>query len=462
MDEFLRKVPLFKNLSDEDFERICGVVQEIDLPAGEELFPEGSPGDRAYVIKAGQLEILKASEGREVLLAVRGSGEVIGEFALIEKAPRMATVRARDDSQLIVILQEQFDELLKTSASAARAMLDVIFERLRANEARLLQSEKMAQLGTLSAGVAHELNNPAAAVKRGSDQLQETIEHIEEVQARLYSLDLNDEQRGLLKELIAQVKEMIVRPPELDSLTRSDREQALEDWLETQGVRDTWKLAPTLVDLDYDVARLQNFATQFESRQFPDVVDWLCTSYVRYSLLTEIGQGASRISEIVKALKTYSYLDQAPVQTVDIHDGLESTLVILRHKLKPNIQVKRKYAPDLPLIQTYASELNQVWTNILDNAADAMNGQGEITIRTYQNGDWVIVEIEDNGPGIPEELQRRVFDAFFTTKPPGQGTGLGLDISYNIVVLKHRGDIQLYSQPGKTCFQVWLPLSLES
>ena len=192
------------------------------------------------------------------------------------------------------------------------------------------------------------------------------------------------------------------------------------------------------------------------------MVGWLNATYVIYNLLTEIGQGAGRIAGIVKALKSYTYLDQAPVQAVDVNEGLDDTLLILRSKLKTGISVRREYSQDLPRIQAYGSELNQVWTNLIDNAVDAMGGQGEITLRTRKEGESVVVEVEDDGPGIPEDIQARIFDAFFTTKPPGKGTGLGLDISYRIVVDKHRGDMKVISQPGRTIFQVRLPLDLDA
>jgi signal transduction histidine kinase len=223
-------------------------------------------------------------------------------------------------------------------------------------------------------------------------------------------------------------------------------------------VQNGWDLAPTLVNLGYDCERLTSLMADFTSSQFRAVIDWLNCTYVIYGLLDEIGLGAGRITEIVKALKGYTYLDQAPIQTVDIQEGLESTLVILRSKLKQGITVHREFAPDLPHIQAYGSELNQVWTNIIDNAIDAMDGVGEITLRTRVNGKWAIVEIEDNGPGIPEAIQPNLFDPFFTTKPPGKGTGLGLNISHNIVVQKHDGRIDVYSRPGSTRFEVRLPL----
>jgi signal transduction histidine kinase len=242
-------------------------------------------------------------------------------------------------------------------------------------------------------------------------------------------------------------------------LTRSDREFEIEEWLAETGVDAPWELAPSLVDMGFEVERLQTMRDDFHEA-LPVVLNHLCATYQVYSLLREIGQGAGRISEIVKALKSYAYLDQAPVQPVNIHEGLNDTLVILRHKLKQGVNVRREYADDLPIIQAYGSELNQVWTNLIDNSIDALDGNGEIIIRTRQEEQWIVVEIEDNGPGIPQEIQSRIFDAFFTTKPPGKGTGLGLNISYNIVVYKHQGDLKVVSQPGKTCFEVWLPLKV--
>jgi predicted CoA-binding protein len=228
-------------------------------------------------------------------------------------------------------------------------------------------------------------------------------------------------------------------------------------------VPDAWELAPTLVNLGYDTTSLAGLAGQLAAGQTPAVIRWLGAVYTVYNLLAEVNQGAGRISEIVKSLKSYAYLDQAPVQAVAIHEGLDDTLVMLRHKLG-SIKVVREYAPDLPPIQGYGSELNQVWTNLLDNAADALENTPapQITLRTARRDGWVTVEIQDNGPGMPPEIQGRVFDAFFTTKPPGKGTGMGLDISYNIVANKHRGNISAVSRPGFTCFQVTLPVNFDA
>ncbi len=462
---FLQNVPLFSNLSTEDLARICGMAERVDLEIGEELFAEGSPGNRAYVIVSGELEIVKVSGTRQVLLALRGPGEVIGEMALLQDRPRMASVLARQPTRLLAIEREQLQELRHTSPSAAEAMFYTVLERWRTTQSRMQQSEKMAQLGTLTAGIAHELNNPAAAVKRGAEQLSDAMAELATTFTQLSQLGLTDAQWQFWQKLSNHAREQGERPPELDAISRSDLEYELEEWLEDRGVEDAWEYASVLVNLNFSDKELQELADHFEPEQMAVVLRWLENSYTVYGLFAEMNQGATRISAIVKSLKTYSYLDQAPVQMVDLHQGIDDTLLILGHKLKSGPSVRRQYEPDLPKIMGYGSELNQVWTNILDNAIDALSdkppGEGVITIRTQSEGDWVIIEIEDNGPGIPEDIQSRIFDPFFTTKPPGVGTGLGLDISYNIVVNKHRGDIKVESEPGRTCFQIWLPFDFE-
>ena len=406
--------------------------------------------------------MLKMSGGREVLLALRDPGDAIGETALLEEVPRTATVRAHLDSTLLAVHKDQFDGLLDTSPSAARSMLDTVLARWRAEESILRQSEKMAQLGELAAGVANDLNNPAAAVKRAPKQLRTAISGFEAASMKMSQLALSESQQETLELLAAKARERVPRPPELDALARSERESELEAWLQDRGIDEPWETAALLVNLEYDREGLSALAENFSPDQLVNVIAWLGSTYTIYGLLTEIGQGAGQISAIVGALRSYSYLDQAPVQEVDVHEGLDNTLIILANKLKAGISVRREYDPALPRIQAYGSELNQVWTNIIDNGVDALEGQGEITVRTRQEEKWVIVEIEDNGPGIPQEIRAKIFDPLFTTKPSGKGTGLGLNISYNTVVQKHGGNIQVFSQPGKTCFQVRLPTDLEA
>jgi signal transduction histidine kinase len=349
--------------------------------------------------------------------------------------------------------KDQFIELMRKNRELESAYLQ--------QEVMLRQSEKLATLGKLSAGMAHELNNPAAAALRGSKQLNDTILKLEKIQLELGEMNLSDEQRTVLETYTQLIHEKAKQPTNLDPLSRSDREHEIEGWLEKRRIPDAWELAAMLVNVGLSMDELSGLAENFNADQFPTVINSLSHVYFTHGLLEEIGQGAGRISEIVKALKSYSYLDQAPMQSVHIHEGLNNTLVMLHSELKNGITVEREFAENLPFIQAYGNELNQVWTNIIDNAISAMDGKGKIIIKTFQEGDWIIVQIKDTGPGIPEDIQSKVFDPFFTTKAPGEGTGLGLNISYNIIVQKHKGKISVHSIPGETCFEVRLPLKLE-
>jgi signal transduction histidine kinase len=298
-------------------------------------------------------------------------------------------------------------------------------------------------------------------VRRSVAQLRESLAEWQRLNAELDSIALELGQKEAMKALREEMRMHTAAPAALDPLARSDREGDLQAWLEDHGVDEAWELAPALLNVGWDVESLRAFGEIFPSAQFPVLVKWLGAGGSTYTLLDEAAVGAERISEIVKAVKTYSYLDQAPIQEVDVHEGLENTLIILRHKLGQRVNVTREYAPDMPRIEAYATELNQVWTNIIDNALDAMEGEGELTIRTYPQDGQVVVEIKDDGPGIPPEIQSRIFDPFFTTKPPGIGTGLGLHIAYSIIAQKHQGQIKVTSQPGATCFQVVLPVQLQ-
>jgi signal transduction histidine kinase len=329
-------------------------------------------------------------------------------------------------------------------------------------ELALRQSEKMATLGTLAAGVAHELNNPAAATRRASEQLRDAIDRLELAHVSADVPPLTPEGRELLQSLERPARELAIGPGGLDALERSDRETAVEEWLRERGVADSGELAPSLVDQGLGLPALSKLADALEPEALAAVLVRAATAFPVYRLLHEIGEASGRVSEIVAALKSYSFLGQAPVQATDLHEGLDNTLVILRAKLKDGVDVHRDYSAELPPVQAYGSELNQVWTNLLDNAIDAMNGKGTITIRTRRDGDWAVIEIEDDGPGIPEAARANIFDPFFTTKEPGRGTGLGLSTSHSIVTEKHHGKISVESQPGLTRFTVKLPLKTTS
>ncbi len=422
---------------------------------------EASPGDSLYVALEGEFEITKRSGNQDVVIAMRGPGEVLGEMSLLSQSPRSASVRAVKPAHLLKISQAAFEQLITWHPSAALAMLRTVTERLHNTEAMLRQNEKMAALGTLSAGLAHELNNPSAAAQRSAAQLGKALTLWLHLAAERDALALDSGQMELVNALREEIVKRAASPVNLDPLTRSDRESELQSWLEQVGVEQAWELASTLVSFGWDTGAMKELAKDFQPAPWPAIARWLGVGCSVYALLGEVKMSAERISEIVKAVKAYSYLDQAPIQQVDLHEGLENTLVILRHKLKEGINVTRIYATDLPRIEAYASELNQAWTNIIDNAVDAMQGKGELGLRTFRKNGSVVVEISDNGPGIPPEIQSRIFEPFFTTKPPGIGTGLGLHITYNIIVHKHRGEIKVHSKPGATCFQVTLPIQLK-
>jgi signal transduction histidine kinase len=456
-EAFLRQVPLFADLPEEDLRRLCQMAQELHLKAGEILLREGEVADKAYILHEGELEIIKNVDGREVLLDTRSiPGTVVGEMALLEEGTRLATVRAGRDSLVLALGLTQVDELFNLNPKGIKVMLSTLMRNWQGSEAELRHSQRMAQLGTFTAGIAHELNNPAAAVLRGVGQLKSLWAESLGAQVQLSRLELSPQQGARIEGLEQQLEQTIAHPLTLDSLTRSDREAEIESWLSLHNLSDAWEWAPVLVSLGFEPAHLDELAAAFAPGPLAVLLEWLFLSHSSQNLLNELSLQASRISGLVNSLKSYAYLGQAPMQEIDIHMGLDDTLSVLGSKLA-HITIQRNYAPHLPRIPAYGSELNQVWTNLLDNAVDALGDHGQITLRTKHEGD-IIVEVEDNGPGIAAQHLPKIFDPFFTTKPPGKGAGLGLSISYNIIK-RHKGTLGVRSEPGRTVFEVRLPIA---
>jgi signal transduction histidine kinase len=452
----LRSAPLFAEVGDAPLARLAEAAEPIHLTAGDPLIREGDPAEELYIVVSGEFEIRKRSGNAEVALTRVGPGSVQGEIAAFERGRRMASVYAVGDAEALRLPFESVRAMLGTDPEVATALLRTVTSRLRGMEEALRQREKLAALGTLAAGLAHEMNNPAAAIRRSADELAAVTA---ERNAAAIGIAAGHPQLHAL--VAAQPSEPGV---ELDALARADRIDEIAAGLREAGLSEADApddAAGRLTTAGWTPDDLRRALDGLDVSQIPAAVRWLASVASGDELLSEIRMAAGRISAIVAATKGYTYLDQAPVQRVAVTQGLDDTLVILEHKLG-DIAVRRDYAADLPEIEAWGSELNQVWTNILDNAIDALNGHGEITIRaTRTDAGGVEVTICDNGPGIPADTLPKLFEPFFTTKPPGSGTGLGLHLSHNIVV-QHGGEMDVESRPGQTCFTVTLPAVLPS
>ncbi len=376
---------------------------------------------------------------------------------LLMDIPWQATARVTKPARLFRLNEEGFWTMLTNCRTVAREVVRTAASRLRNVEGYTQQREKLVSLGTMAAGLAHEMNNPATAARRAAAHLQETSERAQTLQCRL-SRCLDSAQWQQLVNAAVSATDGAAKAPVLDHLERSDRTDALADWLNGRGVASAWDLAPTFVNAGLDADWLGKVMETLAPACQADALGWLGCRLSLKSLTAEVEQSTSRIAELVKAVKSYTYMDQSPMQEVDIHEGIESTLTMLGYKLK-KMEVVRSFDRSLPRIMAYGSELNQVWTNLIDNAADAVKGSGKICIGTCREDDQVVVEIVDNGPGIPLDVQSHMFEPFFTTKGVGSGTGLGLVISNRIVGDRHGGEIEFESRPGRTRFIVRLPIN---
>ncbi len=448
----LGTVDPFSQLDDSDRRALVERAEIVELPAGHPLFHQGEEGDRAYVVVEGELEVTSSGPLHPLVLNVCGPGDMVGETALLRGTTRNATVSARTDATLVAIGPA---DLRAAIGPGAGALMRTLLDRWDNTTDHVLRGERMAQLGTLAAGIAHELNNPAAAVRRSAQTLETTIEELLEGIVASARLAVGDEHADALAGALTRQPE--VADKDLSPLERADLEDALRRHLEARGIEDAWKLAPAALQAGFATEAIDELAAAVGPEFVGPTLRLVVAADAARRLSDEIGWAAAHMSNIAQDLSAYSRMGEAPIQDVDVAEGLERTLSLVAHHLE-QVTVVREIDPDLPTVPAAGSELNQVWTNLIVNAAQATGPGGTITVRAYRSDPGVVVEVEDDGPGIPPEVQGRIFDAFFTTKPPGSGTGLGLSISQRIIVVDHHGELTVDSRPGRTVFRATLPV----
>jgi len=459
----LRQLFLFEKLSDEQLDWLCqhGHVERFE-PG--QVYREGDPATCFYVLLNGTV-VMSRRVGQDDIEVNRtsGPGTYSGAFnAYIDSEPQIYnnSVRVPEPSTFFVLAASDFAWLMREWFPMPVHLLEGLFFGQRNSQRVIGQRERLLALGSLSAGLTHELNNPAAAAVRATASLRERVAGMRHKLGILAAGKFSPETMDTLIKLQERAVELVAKAPKLSPLETNDREDAITDWFDDRGIAGGWDLAPTYVQAGLDTAWLDQVAATVDESVLDSALRWLGYTVETELLMNEIEDSTTRISTLVGAAKQYSQLDRAPYQVVDVHELLDSTLMMLGGKIPPGITIVRDYDRSLPPVPGYAGELNQVWTNLIDNAVSAMGDTGTLTVRTMrQNDEYLIVEFGDTGPGVPPEIKDRIFEPFFTTKPVGEGTGLGLDISWRIIANKHHGAIQVQSVPGDTKFRVWLPLT---
>ena len=461
--ETLRSSALFAPCSPEELDDVVRRSREVALAPGELLFDEEQRAEGVWVLLDGEVVVTKIADGDELVIDHLGPGGYLGEISLLTATRAQHRARAKGAARLLEIPGAAFRELIRSCDGVMEAVLRTMAERVRRVEHLLRQRERMAGLGTLAASLAHELKNPASAAHRAIGHLREHLDALEPLARRLARHTWAESEVGLLAQLEEATRSPDQRLRELDSVERSDREEALATWLAKRGVQRPWELAPLLVDRGLTGDQLDRIARGCDATVVADALAWTERMAALRQLLNDAAQSTSRIAELAKAIKAFSYVDTTTLRTADVHDGIEQSLTILGHKLREaGAKIVRTYDRGAPPIQTYGTELTQAWTNLLDNAADAVASAGAaggtVTVKTARDGDSVLVEVRDTGGGIPAEKRAKIFEPFYTTKGAGKGTGLGLEIVRRIV-RRHGGTIDVASSPGDTRFTVRLPVT---